>query len=168
MKPNRLHENPAVFNARFARCRKLLYFVACRLLDCIEASAHSERLAKDAVQRCWLTASRNPPKLSYEGAFRSWLIRILIEESLAIRRANCEPNLALECTAHIRSCRTTQSRYVVNRASQCCLDRLVAESERAGSPDSSDRVRDGPGGARSLHHIATPIPRLRDANQMEY
>lgn len=99
MNPNRLQENPAVFNARFTRSRKLLYFVARRLLHCTHAAsmgthdAHifSHRLAKDAVQKTWLTASQNPPTFPHEGAFRSWLIRILIDEALTLRRTNCKP-----------------------------------------------------------------------------
>ena len=36
------------------------------------------------MQNCWLTASRNPPHFEYEGAFQSWLVRILIDEALTI------------------------------------------------------------------------------------
>jgi len=32
--------------------------------------------AENAVQTCWVRASRNPPKFEHEGAFRSWLLRI--------------------------------------------------------------------------------------------
>jgi len=39
-----------------------------------------------AVQNCWRTASRNPPRFEFEGAFRSWLVRVLIDEALAILR----------------------------------------------------------------------------------
>ena len=39
-----------------------------------------------AIQNCWRTASRNPPHFEYEGAFRSWLVRIIIDEALAILR----------------------------------------------------------------------------------
>jgi DNA-directed RNA polymerase specialized sigma24 family protein len=80
---NRLQEHWAVFNVRFSRSQELLYFIARRVLGSNEA-------AKDAVQSCWLTASRNPPEFTYEGAFRSWLIRILIDEALAIRHSKQE------------------------------------------------------------------------------
>ena len=90
-----LKENLAIFNASFRRCRKLLYFVARRLLNCIDESARSDRLAKDAVQRCHFSASQDPPEFQYEGAFRSWLIRVLIDEALVIRQTNCKPNLQL-------------------------------------------------------------------------
>jgi hypothetical protein len=34
-----------------------------------------------AVQNCRLRASSNPPAFDREGAFRSWLLRILIDEA---------------------------------------------------------------------------------------
>jgi hypothetical protein len=40
------------------------------------------------VESCRATASRNPPRFEYEGAFRSWLVRVLIDEALAIRQRN--------------------------------------------------------------------------------
>ena len=38
------------------------------------------------MKNCRITASRNPPTFEYEGAFRSWLVRVLIDEALAIVR----------------------------------------------------------------------------------
>ena len=71
--------NPVVFDGRFSRCRRLLYFMARRVLGGSEG-------AEEAVQNCFLTASRNPPRLEHEGAFCSWLLRILIDEALLILR----------------------------------------------------------------------------------
>jgi DNA-directed RNA polymerase specialized sigma24 family protein len=76
---NGAQEHPAIFAARFARCRGLLRFIASRVLG-------SGEEAENAVQSCWLTASRNPPKFQFEGAFRSWLLRIQIDEALIILR----------------------------------------------------------------------------------
>jgi DNA-directed RNA polymerase specialized sigma24 family protein len=42
--------------------------------------------AEDAVKNCWRSASSNPPHFEHEGAFRSWLVRILIDEALALLR----------------------------------------------------------------------------------
>jgi DNA-directed RNA polymerase specialized sigma24 family protein len=42
--------------------------------------------AGNAVENCRIVASRNPPGFEYEGAFRSWVARILIDEALAILR----------------------------------------------------------------------------------
>jgi len=67
------------FASRFSRYRPLLYSLACRVLGGI-------RGAENALENCWLTASRNPPKFVYEGAFRSWLVRILLDEALRVRR----------------------------------------------------------------------------------
>jgi DNA-directed RNA polymerase specialized sigma24 family protein len=78
---DRLDEDPAVFHTRFCRCHRLLHFIACRVLG------SSER-ADSAIENCWVRASRNPPRFEYEGAFRSWLVRVLIDEALAILSQN--------------------------------------------------------------------------------
>jgi hypothetical protein len=72
-----LREQSVLFEARFSRCREMLCFLACRVLGNPE-QAHT------VVRNCKITASRNPPTFEYEGAFRSWLVRILIDEGLAI------------------------------------------------------------------------------------
>jgi DNA-directed RNA polymerase specialized sigma24 family protein len=74
---NKSHENPAVFDARFSRCYRLLHFLACRILGGPEA-------AENAVENCRLAASRYPPRFEHVGAFRSWLVRVLIDEALAL------------------------------------------------------------------------------------
>jgi DNA-directed RNA polymerase specialized sigma24 family protein len=68
-----------IFEDRFARCRRLLHFLAARILG-------SEYEAGDAVRNCRAAASRNPPSFESEGAFRSWLARILIDEACALLR----------------------------------------------------------------------------------
>ena len=75
----REQEQSAIFAQRFLRSYRLLNFIACRVLG-------NEEKAPIAVQNCWQAASRNPPRFEYEGAFRSWLVRILISEALAILR----------------------------------------------------------------------------------
>jgi len=77
-------EEPTVFDARCSRCFRLLHFVACRVLG------DPER-ARDAIEGCWLRASQNPPRFEYEGAFRRWLVRVLIDEALAILRNEAKP-----------------------------------------------------------------------------
>lgn len=74
------------FETRFVRCRNLLHFVACRVLETTEGAEH-------AVERCRLRASQNPPMFEFEGAFRSWLVRILIDEALTIRLSKPDPPL---------------------------------------------------------------------------
>jgi len=76
---NDLRQQAEVFQVRFSRCRKVLYFLACRVLG-------SSDLAHQVVENCKITASRSPLRFEYEGAFRSWLVRILIDEALAIVR----------------------------------------------------------------------------------
>jgi DNA-directed RNA polymerase specialized sigma24 family protein len=77
--PNPVQEDRAVFHACFSRCRGLLLFLASREIGDTQGARH-------CVQNCWVTASRNPPKFEHEAAFRSWLLRIVIDEALAIRR----------------------------------------------------------------------------------
>jgi DNA-directed RNA polymerase specialized sigma24 family protein len=89
---NRQQENPAVFHARFSRCSRLLHFIACRVLGGCER-------AGEAIENSWLRASWNPPRFEYEGAFRSWLVRVLIDEALAILREkeqNSQPKVSHE------------------------------------------------------------------------
>jgi DNA-directed RNA polymerase specialized sigma24 family protein len=74
---NGQQENPKDFEARLSRCRGLLHFVACRVLRSCE-------VADEAVERCLLKAGGDRHEFEYEGAFRSWLVRILIDEALLI------------------------------------------------------------------------------------
>ena len=72
-------EQSAIFAQRFLRSYRLLHFIACRVLG-------DQQRAPMAIEKCWLTASRNPLHFEYEGAFRSWLVRVLIDEALVILR----------------------------------------------------------------------------------
>jgi len=74
-----IQEETPVMDTQFSRCHGLLYFTACRVLDDREG-------AEEAVQNCLLTATRNTQKFKSEGAFRSWLLRIVIDEALQILR----------------------------------------------------------------------------------
>src|SRR3984893_18401982 len=82
--PNRLQEDPAVFDVRFWRSYRMLPFIACRVLGGPE---HSNK----AVENCWHTASRRAPRFDHEGEFRSWLLRALIDEALALRNNQQTP-----------------------------------------------------------------------------
>lgn len=79
-RPHAKREDAALFNNRFARSRSLLHFIACGVLGGPEG-------ADLAVWNCWRRASHNPPTFSHDGAFRSWLLRVLIDEALTIRRS---------------------------------------------------------------------------------
>ena len=74
---------PQYFVERFLRSYRLLHFIAGRVLG-------DEERSSIAIQHCWRTASRNPRHFEHEGAFRSWLARVLIDEALPI----CEKNRA--------------------------------------------------------------------------
>ena len=72
----------------FMRYRRLLYSLAHRILR-----NHEE--AEDAVQNCLLQAFRNLESVKSRGAFRNWLVRILINEALVIiRKKKSRPTLA--------------------------------------------------------------------------
>jgi hypothetical protein len=70
-------ENSSDFESLFSNNRKLIAFVARRVLD-----SHDE--AQVAVRECFKTASFNPPVFPNDGLFRSWILRMVIEEALVI------------------------------------------------------------------------------------
>jgi DNA-directed RNA polymerase specialized sigma24 family protein len=93
--PTTSKEDSAVFHARFSRSYRLLYFIACRILG------DPERI-ETAIENCWLSASRNPPRFEYEGEFRGWLLRVLIDEAVAICRADQTEPLPAESLGSTR------------------------------------------------------------------
>ena len=69
--------NLEALDVLLSRYRCTLSLVAYRVLG-------DQHLVEDAVQRCLISASRNVPQFESEGAFRSWLVRVLIDEALLI------------------------------------------------------------------------------------
>ena len=82
-----LKEERDVFDARFWRCYRMLRLIASRVLD------DRERVEK-AVENCWHTASRQCPRFEYEGEFRSWLLRMLIDEALLLKQQTPEAGIS--------------------------------------------------------------------------
>lgn len=78
---NSLGEDRAVFDARFRRCHPVLHSIACRVLG-------GPEWAEKAIDNCWHTASRHAPRFDHEGEFRSWLLRVLIDEALVLLHEN--------------------------------------------------------------------------------
>lgn len=70
-------DKSASFYVRASRYRGLLHFVACRVLG------NSDR-GDIAVENSLFAAYRQVRTFDCEGAFRSWLVRIAIDEALAI------------------------------------------------------------------------------------
>jgi hypothetical protein len=68
-----------LFDIRFLRCCPSLRYIANRILNSKEA-------AEEAVMNSFFIASCSPLQFRDEGAFRSWLIRILIDEALLLQR----------------------------------------------------------------------------------
>jgi DNA-directed RNA polymerase specialized sigma24 family protein len=80
-----LEEQSETFATRFTRCEGMLYFVACQILDTGERSDAAITCAVEtAVNNCWHTASRNLEFFDDEGAFRSWLVRILFDQAVML------------------------------------------------------------------------------------
>jgi DNA-directed RNA polymerase specialized sigma24 family protein len=69
----------SAFELQLSRNHELLYFIACRILTCPQE-------AEEAVKNCLHTASQSPPDCGSEGAFKSWLLRILIDEATLVLR----------------------------------------------------------------------------------
>ncbi|WP_084081072.1 sigma factor [Edaphobacter aggregans] len=67
----------------FSRYRRALSLVAYRVLG-----NHEE--AEDAVQNCLRTAADNVPRLENEGAFRCWLVRVVIDQAVLLLRKQSE------------------------------------------------------------------------------
>ena len=62
---------------RAARYRRLLYFVADRVLG-------NPDKAVIAVEKCLYSAAQHVTAFDREGAFRSWLVRLAIDEALEL------------------------------------------------------------------------------------
>ena len=60
----------------FSRCRNTLHYMAELILNDSEMAEH-------AVQNCRRKASRNLHAFESEGEFRGWIMRVLIDETLA-------------------------------------------------------------------------------------
>ena len=80
-----LQERSTQFEARFSRYRGLLHFIACRVLPNGEGVA-------EAIENCRARAFQNPLEFEQEGAFRSWLFRILIDEARVLLQKNSRTN----------------------------------------------------------------------------
>ncbi|SRR6266404_8104167 len=70
-------ENLEALDILFSRYRCTLSLVAYRVLG-----NHEE--AEDAVQNCLRTAADSVPRFEHEGAFRCWLVRVLIDEAVIL------------------------------------------------------------------------------------
>lgn len=77
-------EKSGSFYVRASRYRGLLYFVAYRVLG-------DPDKADIAVDNCLLAAIRHVRAFDCEGAFRSWLVRLAIDEALAILHGRSIP-----------------------------------------------------------------------------
>jgi DNA-directed RNA polymerase specialized sigma24 family protein len=97
---NTLREDPTIFRARFWRSSRILHIIAGRILG-------EPEQAKKAVENCWRSASAHAPRFEYESAFRSWLVRVLIDEALVLfaeKQQIPETNISREADVLRRNC----------------------------------------------------------------
>jgi hypothetical protein len=71
------HRYPMDVESRSALYGPLLHFIACRVLSGADE-------ADELVAVCLSKASVSAPHFDNEGAFRSWLVRLLIDEALPL------------------------------------------------------------------------------------
>jgi RNA polymerase sigma factor (sigma-70 family) len=74
-----LRGDEEALNELFSRYYRFLYFLACRVL-------RDREDAQDVVQNCLLRAVCNLQQFNNDGAFRSWLARILVNEAISLLR----------------------------------------------------------------------------------
>jgi RNA polymerase sigma-70 factor, ECF subfamily len=74
-----LQGDAEALNTLFSRYQRLLHALACRVLGGPED-------AQDVVQNCLLQAFTKLKQFNHEGTFRSWLVRILVNEAITVRR----------------------------------------------------------------------------------
>ena len=79
--------HPMVFVERFWKWRDSLFVVAFRILGDV-------RSATKVVDECFVKAWRTCPRFATEGAFGSWLLRMVIDDALGVRRLERAPRLA--------------------------------------------------------------------------
>jgi len=79
-----LADNRRSSHVRASRYRRLLHFVVRRVLD------NPDRAAI-AIENCLFSASRHVPAFDCEGAFRSWLVRLALDEALAVLHGRIVP-----------------------------------------------------------------------------
>ena len=77
-------DNRISFYVRAARYRRLLYFVAHHVLGNSDS-------AVIAVENCLVSAAGHVATFDDEGAFRNWLVRVALDESLAIFHGRIMP-----------------------------------------------------------------------------
>ena len=68
----------------FSRYRRALSLVAYRVLG-------NDEEAEYAVQNCLRTAADSIPRFEHEGAFRCWLVRVLIDEAVLLSKHSVTP-----------------------------------------------------------------------------
>jgi hypothetical protein len=70
-----LSREHTTFETQFSRARNTLHFLAQQILM-------DSQLAHQVVEHCWIIGSQLRVTCDTDGAFRSWLLRLAIDEAL--------------------------------------------------------------------------------------
>lgn len=80
-----------LFDFRLLHCRLVLFYIACHVLD-------GEQGAEEkAVHNSFRVDCRTAREFADERTFRSWVLRVLIDEALLIRHRRDEVNFGKRC-----------------------------------------------------------------------
>jgi len=105
-------EHPIVFVERFWKWRDSLYVVAWRVLG-------DSRAAAEVVEVCFRKTSHRPPRFESDGAFGSWLLRILVDEALRARAERRRASKAMRQQRFPKMSKTMASKLECTDESWC-------------------------------------------------
>jgi len=79
-----------LFSFQFLHCRLALFYIACRVWN-------GEQGAEKAVHNSFRVDSRTAREFADEGTFRSWLLRVPIDEALPVHHRRDDVNVRKRC-----------------------------------------------------------------------
>ena len=162
------------FDLYLSRCHSLLHFTAAHILG-------SPGKAEIAVRNTISVASQHPARFQSEGAFRSWVLRILIEQSLLL--FDPEPSsIDPAATGDLSRCfvsagagsKERRRNVITNKSVVCAFveevinkgrfdraDDLIAPNFVGSDSLPGQRWKDREGFKEILHRMRTGFPDLR-------
>jgi steroid delta-isomerase-like uncharacterized protein len=162
------------FDHYLSRCHNLLHFTAAHILG-------NPGKAETAVRNTLRVASQHPSSFESEGAFRSWVLRVLIEQSLLLfdpQPISTDPATAVDlsnCFVTAGAGSKERRRKVIENKSVVCafveevinqgrfdrVDDLIAANFVGSDPLPGQRWKDREGFKEILHRMRSGFPDLR-------
>jgi steroid delta-isomerase-like uncharacterized protein len=162
------------FDYYLSRCHSLLHFTAAHILG-------NPGKAETAVRNTLRVASQHPASFESEGAFRSWVLRVLIEQSLLLfdpQPASTDPATAADLShcfmAAGAGSKDRRRKVVANKSVVCAfveevinqgrfdrVEDLVAPNFVGFDPLPGQRWKDRDGFKEILHRMRSGFPDLR-------